>query len=102
MALEQLIFYSKAEESFHKQKYRVWWIKEGDSNTQFFHQSTQARFNRNKILSLTLENGARIHELSDIHDAAVSHFEKLFSDTSSTPIPTTSLASFVTKSITLA
>ena len=78
LALDKLLFFSKAEEAFHKQKSRISWIKEGDSNSKFFHHSVKARFNRNKVMSILLENGDRTHEPAAIHAAAMHHFEKLF------------------------
>ena len=36
------------------------------------------RVNRNKITSLTLEDGSQIHKYPDIHQAVVSYFQELF------------------------
>lgn len=42
----------KQEEELYKQKLRVNWIKFGDSNTKYFHNSMKVRNARNKIVSL--------------------------------------------------
>ena len=98
-ALDRLLFFSKAEEAFHKQKSRISWIKEGDSNSKIFHHDVKARFNRNKVMSILLENGDRTHEPAAIHAATVRHIETLFngvSDFSEHPLP---LNLFISKSI---
>ena len=99
LALGNLIRLSRAEESFTKQKARLRWIKEGDGSTKFFHHSMKARVNRNKDIYLTLENGNRIHEPKDIHDAAVDHFSKLFTEDSPITYTAIPLNEFVFKSI---
>ena len=99
LALEKLVQLSVAEERFFKQKCRIRWIKEGDSNTSFFHNSVKARFNRNKILSRLLENGSRIHEQATIHAAAVSYFENLFTYPSPSYASSPPLSSFISKTI---
>ena len=47
----------RAEESFFKQKARIQWLSLGDQNTSYFHKSVNGRHNRNKLLSLTREDG---------------------------------------------
>ena len=53
---------SKQEESFFAQKSRVRWLKDGDLNTSFFHNFVRSRFNINKVVSLTLEDGSRLYD----------------------------------------
>ena len=48
-ALKELSDALKAEEMFWKQKSRVFWLREGDRNTIFFHALTKQRRVRNKI-----------------------------------------------------
>lgn len=40
------------EESLWRQKSRISWLKEGEQNTRFFHQSVLIRRRRNRILRL--------------------------------------------------
>jgi hypothetical protein len=47
----------RAEESFFKQKAKIQWLSLGDQNTSYFHKSVNGRQNRNKLLSLTREDG---------------------------------------------
>ena len=54
------------KESSLKQKSRLRWVKEGDSNTKFFHSCLQDRRRKNQILSFisSSENGATKKEFS--------------------------------------
>ena len=99
LALEWLILLSNAEESFLKQKSRIQWIKEGDSNSKFFHHTLKARVNRNKITSILLDSGEHLHDPQAIHAAAVHFFGTLLSDSSPNPDPNLRLESFVSKAI---
>lgn len=45
------------EESFWHQRSRVKWLRKGDANTKFFHQSTLHRRGSNHVLKLKTENG---------------------------------------------
>ena len=98
-ALDKLLLFSRAEESFLKQKSRIRWIKEGDSNSRFFHHSVQARFNQNKIISIVLDSGERIHDPVAIHAAVVDHFGTHFSSSSNLSTPVPNLDSFINKAI---
>jgi hypothetical protein len=40
------------KESLLKQKSRMKWIKEGDSNSRFFHESIKSRRRRNQLVAL--------------------------------------------------
>ena len=74
---------NKAEESFARQKSRALWMKEGDKNSKYFHGCMKDRINSNKILSLELEDGSnKIFKPAEIHSAAISHFQSLFSSPS--------------------
>ena len=98
-AFDKLLLLSKAEESFLKQKSRIRWIKKGDSNTKFFHHSMRARYNKNKIISIVLDSGERVHEPAYIHAAAVDFFGKLYSPSASSSAPGPRLENFVSKTI---
>ncbi|CAN6587433.1 unnamed protein product [Malus baccata var. baccata] len=61
------------EESFWQQRSRVKWLKEGDANTKFFHQTTLQRRRRNKVLKIRnsagdwVENPTQVRRLVDEH-----------------------------------
>ena len=98
-ALQDLIKYSAAEESLTRQKSRMLWIREGDQNTNFFHQCLKNRHNQNKIISLSLDENTRIYHPLEIQEAVVTHFQSLFSKPSDSGTGVTDLSFFVSKSI---
>ena len=71
------------EESFWLQRSRVQWLKEGDANTRFFHQSTLNRRRRNSVVSLKDNSGALVDNLNSVRKLVDEHFVKLY--TSSGP-----------------
>ena len=96
-ALAKLISISRAEEAILAQKSRVHWLAEGDQNSKFFHNSIKNRINRNKIVSLTMEDGNTSFDIPTIKQQVVSHFSNLLnSDPISYP-GKASLATFVNK-----
>ena len=66
-----------AEESLFKQKSRIQWLKERDSNTTFFHKMVAAKQSRNTISSLLNSEGRRLNSYQELADEAVSFFQKL-------------------------
>lgn len=50
------------EESYRKQRAKLFWLNEGDKNTKFFHSSSTARRKMNHINYLTKENGECVHD----------------------------------------
>lgn len=56
------LFLSAAEESFFKQKSRIRWLSEGDSNTRVFHKSVKANLSRNVIHYLQSEEGSKVYD----------------------------------------
>ena len=78
-ARDNYIQMSKDEEALFRQKSRVQWIDQGDSNTKFFFKSVKDRINKNKILSLTKEDGTIVFDSTLIKGEATSYFSNLFS-----------------------
>ena len=76
--LNDFIDLSRAEESFFRQKSRISWLVEGDSNTSFFHNRVKERHNKNKILSLSKEDNSVVYEIAQIHQEAVTYYQNLF------------------------
>ncbi|KAF8008545.1 hypothetical protein BT93_K2265 [Corymbia citriodora subsp. variegata] len=78
------------EESFFKQKSRIRWLKEGDQNTRFFHQSVNHHHLRNRIISVQDGVGNMITEPEEIQGAFVSYFHNLLTREDSVMRPSTS------------
>ncbi|XP_050207430.1 uncharacterized protein LOC126656850 [Mercurialis annua] len=71
----------RCEESYLKQKSRVNWLKLGDANTKYFHNSIKQRNSMNNVPVLKLENGNYVHTPKDIHKEMTNFYTKLFNDT---------------------
>ncbi|MCI27569.1 transposon TX1 putative protein, partial [Trifolium medium] len=68
----------RSKESSIVQRSRARWLKEGDSNSSFFHACVKSRRNRNAILALQTEQGW-IESPVDVRRAVVSFFRNHFS-----------------------
>ena len=68
----------KAEEMFWKQKSRVFWLREGDRNTNFFHALTKQGRARNKITQLLDADGNIIEDEEGLVAIATSYFRQIF------------------------
>ncbi|XP_048622886.1 uncharacterized protein LOC106383217 [Brassica napus] len=77
-ALNELSDALKAEEMFWKQKSRVFWLREGDKNTKFFHALTKQRRARNKITQLLDANGNIVEDEEGLVAIATSYFRQIF------------------------
>ncbi|XP_056846710.1 uncharacterized protein LOC130497708 [Raphanus sativus] len=77
-ALKELSDALKAEEMFWKQKSRVFWLREGDRNTKFFHALTKQRRARNKITQLLDGNGNTVEDEEGLVAIATSYFRQIF------------------------
>ena len=87
------------EESILAQKLRVKWLVEGDQNTRFFHNSIKSRINKNKLVSLALEDGSFTTDVPTIKQRVVDYFSTLLGP-DQIPYPGKhSLATFVSKRI---
>ena len=63
---------------FWKQKSRVFWLREGDRNTKFFHALTKQRRARNKITQLQDGNGNIVEDEEGLVAIATSYFRQIF------------------------
>lgn len=63
------------EERFLKQKAKITWLKEGDSNTSFFHKTVKSRVSRSRIDAVTDSTGAILIN-DDVSEAFVAHYEQ--------------------------
>ena len=59
-------------------KSRVFWLREGDRNTQIFHALTKQRRARNKITQLLDENGNVVEDEEGLIAIATSYFRQIF------------------------
>ncbi|XP_024015940.1 uncharacterized protein LOC112089192 [Eutrema salsugineum] len=64
----------EAEESFFKQRSRVKWLAEGDSNTTFYHNYTKIRNATNAIKHILKADDSTTSSLQEVHEVAVDHF----------------------------
>ncbi|XP_059070613.1 uncharacterized protein LOC131068907 [Cryptomeria japonica] len=67
------------EEVFWRQKLRECWLKEGDRNIKFFHNSVKVKRSRNKIMSILNKENAELDKMDDINKEAVDFFLSLLS-----------------------
>ena len=70
------------EEIFWRQKSRVQWIKEGERNTKFFHRSTIAHRNNNRIVKLTDQHGIERNTHEEMEKVLLQHFQKIAEEAS--------------------
>lgn len=67
------------EESLLKQRSKVQWLKEGDSNTGYFHRVIKGRQNRKNIQKV-LDSDNRSFEGNGVHQAFVDHYSKFLGE----------------------
>lgn len=66
------------EENLWHQRSRVKWLREGDANTKFFHQSTLQRCRRNKVLKIMDGDGTWVENPNLVRKLVDDHFINLF------------------------
>ncbi|XP_013589405.1 PREDICTED: uncharacterized protein LOC106297779 [Brassica oleracea var. oleracea] len=76
-AREVWSFFASAQENFFKLKSRIRWLKEGDSNTRFFHRAVMNRQSWNAIRYLRNSSGLRIFNQEQIKGMTVAYFKNL-------------------------
>ncbi|GJY89249.1 hypothetical protein Tco_0503877 [Tanacetum coccineum] len=62
------------EERFLKQKAKIQWLKEGDSNSAYFHKAVKSRTSRSRIDAVTNSEGV-VFENDMVPNAFVAHYE---------------------------
>ncbi|KAJ1430165.1 Ribonuclease H-like superfamily [Sesbania bispinosa] len=65
------------EEAFWKQRAKVFWLREGDGNTRFFHAMANARKKRNVITALTDEDDRTVEHQSHVSSTCPRGGEEL-------------------------
>lgn len=66
------------EEDFYKQRAKLYWLQDGDSNTIMFHRMATQRKKRNRLLHLKDDNGVLVDDEQGMGGVAVSYFSDLF------------------------
>lgn len=74
----------KAEEGFFLQRSRLQRLKDGDSNTKYFHRMADSRYTINHILYLYDDQGTKIETEHGIGDLCVNYFSNLLGGESPT------------------
>eukprot|EP00253_Pinus_taeda_P005207 PITA_05207 len=69
---------NRMEEEEQRQKSRCLWLKAGDKNTSFFHNSLKLRRAGNQIERIMVE-GKEIRDQEEIKEAAYRHYKSLLS-----------------------
>ncbi|KAH1075467.1 hypothetical protein J1N35_027795 [Gossypium stocksii] len=67
------------EELFWEQRARVNWLRFGDRNTKFFHNSAIHYKRKNKVVGLENETGVLITDETELSKLATTYFKDLFS-----------------------
>jgi hypothetical protein len=67
------------KESLLKQKSRVKWVKEGDSNSKFFHESIKRRRRRNQLVALK-DSDRWVQGVKDVKGLVRNFFENNFKE----------------------
>ncbi|GJR69255.1 hypothetical protein Tco_0015320 [Tanacetum coccineum] len=62
------------EEKFLKQKAKIAWLKDGDSNYAYFHKAVKSRISRSRIDVVTDTMGVVFHN-DDVAKAFINHYE---------------------------
>ncbi|XP_021593063.1 uncharacterized protein LOC110600514 [Manihot esculenta] len=69
-----------AEEEIRiRQQAKLFWFRNGDKNTKYFHNNIKARRRQNRIVEITTSDGSISSDQHVIADTFQSYFQKLFS-----------------------
>ena len=59
---------------------KFYWLKEGDSNTRFFHATASTRKKKNEITGLITDKGDWVQTNEDIQRVVADYFHDLYSN----------------------
>lgn len=77
------------EQAFWKQRAKVFWLKDGDLNTKFFHRSATNRRRKNQLKGLFNEEGQWCTSDEDMEGVILNYYGHLFSSAHPTNIDAT-------------
>ncbi|VFQ92718.1 unnamed protein product [Cuscuta campestris] len=80
LASAKLLNACKREASYWFQKSNIKWMKEGESNSKFFHSVVKGKRAKLKITAIKDEEGVNHIDNNKIATLAVEHFTKLFEE----------------------
>lgn len=66
------------EETNWKQRTNIFWLREGDDNTKFFHSSAMARKEANKVTYLMDNDGTKVEDQDEMCRIVRDYFTSLF------------------------
>ena len=75
--MEQLEAREKQEALYWQQKVRVKWLKEGERNAKFFHNSVIQNRNSSRIQRLKTRNGDRVDTRREIETELTHYFSEI-------------------------
>lgn len=69
----------KAKQSILRQKSRVQWPREGDSNSSFFHACLAIRRRRNQLVAVLVDD-VWVEDVCQIKNEVINHFSRIYSE----------------------
>lgn len=68
------------EETYWKQRAKLYWLQDGDENSKLFHASATTRKKANKISFLINNEGERVQDQEGMCEVVMEYFSTLFSE----------------------
>jgi hypothetical protein len=76
--VERIVELQHREEIMWRQRSQIQWLAEGDKNTRFFHLRASKRKKRNKIYSLTRQDGSTIEDQDELCQMTRDFYRNLY------------------------
>jgi len=76
------------EEAFWRQRSKVYWLRDGDTNSRFFHATSNSKRRRNDISKIQNQDGDVVSTQQEICQVARGYFSELFTQQSLNSAPT--------------
>ncbi|CAN1844985.1 Transposon TX1 uncharacterized 149 kDa protein [Linum perenne] len=88
---QELLIVLQEEEDFWRQRAKQFWLKDGDSNTRYFHAVANGRRKKKRIDYLLDEADRIVTEEADIGEVVRRYFENIFTTAGSNHVPVTNV-----------